>query len=224
VTEAAEATRIDRLLSRVAEVEEVQTARRIARPLEPEDLDDVEPGLDLDRLREVRWRAIIPRRFHRADLSGFDPEVYEALTSWARRPAGRNLVLIGPVGTGKTHAAVGACRVAHWSGLNVRFLPVVELLDLLRPGGPEGALYDLADVDRLILDDVGSERPTDWTAERLYALLNRRWLEETPTIVTTNLGPAELEEAVGPRLFSRLVGNDAVVLALYGADRRRTAS
>lgn len=221
MTEHADATRIDRLLSRVADVEKIHTERRVARPLEPDDYDDVESGLDLERVRLVRWHSVIPRRFHDADLTGFDPEVYDALVAWARRPAGRNLVLIGPVGTGKTHAAVAACRVAHWSGLGVRFLPVVELLDLLRPGGPENALYDLADVDRLILDDVGSERPTEWTAERLYALLNRRWLEVAPTIVTTNLAPADLEESIGARLFSRLVGNDAVVLALYGNDRRR---
>lgn len=97
----------------------------------------------------------------------------------------------------------------------------VELLDLLRPGGPEGALYDLADLELLILDDLGSERPTEWTAERLYALVNRRWLEERPTIVTSNLASGELQQAVGPRVYSRLVGNGSVGIGLSGPDRRR---
>lgn len=123
--------------------------------------------------------------------------------------------------THNSHAAVGAARLRFDRGAEVRFLPVVELLDLLRPGGPEGALYDLADLELLVLDDLGSERPTDWTAERLYALVNRRWLEERPTICTSNLGPADLERAVGARVYSRLVGNGSVGVTLSGPDRRR---
>lgn len=99
------------------------------------------------------------------------------------------------------------------------FVPVVEMLDDLRPGGPEGYLSDLMGVDRLILDDLGLERPTDWTIERLYALVNRRWLEERPTIATTNLSPQALEEAVGARMFSRLAGA-AVSIGIAGPDRR----
>jgi DNA replication protein DnaC len=141
-------------------------------------------------------------------------------------------VLLGDVGTGKSHAAVAAVRPAFERGLEVRFLPVVELLDLLRPGGPEGVLYDLADVDRLVLDDIGMERATDWTMERMYALVNRRWLEGRPTIATSNLpgsrrtAPAgydgvTLDGALGERTFSRLVGSSSVVVKLTGPDRRR---
>jgi DNA replication protein DnaC len=130
-------------------------------------------------------------------------------------------VLLGPVGVGKSHAAVAATRGLHHDGHEVQFLPVVELLDLLRPGGPERALYDLANLDVLIVDDLGSERGTDWTAERLYALVNRRWLEETPTVFTSNLSPPDLQDALGERTFSRIVGNDAVTLTLSGRDRRR---
>lgn len=175
----------------------------------------------LAAMREARWRSIIPRRFHRASLDRFDEPYHSELADWSRNPAGRNLVLLGPVGVGKTEAAVAACRAAHFAGLEVTFAPVVEMLDTLRPGGPEHALEGLTDTDRLIVDDLGSERPTDWTGERLFAVVNRRWLEHTPTIITSNLSPADLEEAVGPRMFSRLVGNDALVLRMTGPDRRR---
>lgn len=206
--------------------------RRPVHPLEPDDLDD------LDELAQVRaaggtdlylarWAGRIPSRFVWADLSAVadeHPDAIEALTEWANDPRGRNLVLLGPVGTGKSFAAVAACRPACSTGAEVQFLPVDELLDLLRPGGPEGALYDLARIDRLIIDDLGAERATEWTADRLFATINRRWLEERPTVVTSNLDPGGLTEALGPRLFSRLVGNDAVVLRLSGQDRRRRPS
>lgn len=201
---------------------------RKARPrTEPSfDLEDDEltefRAAGIDAIRSAAWQRAIPSRFSWAKLDDVpEGSVREALDEWSVAPSGRNLVLLGPVGVGKTHAAVAACRAAHFGGLSVQFSPLVELLDSLRPGGGDASLWDLADVDRLIIDDLGSERPTDWTSERLYALVNRRWLEERPTIATTNLEPAELEEALGPRAFSRLVGNDAVVLRLSGRDRRR---
>lgn len=209
----------------------VARKRGILHPLDPDDgeLDEV-PDLahlarhGVDQLNAERWAGRIPNRFVWADLGGVaveHPAAIDDLTEWVDEPGSRNLVLLGPVGTGKTYAAVAACRPACFDGLSVQFLPVDELLDLLRPGGPERALYDLADIDRLIIDDLGAERATDWTADRLFAVVNRRWLEERPTIVTSNLGPKALEEAIGPRLFSRLVGNGAVTIVLSGADRRR---
>jgi DNA replication protein DnaC len=213
------------LAARTGQLAEKASTRPPRRPsidLEDPELDEFR-AFGLGALRDASWSTIIPSRFARASLDDLpDGEVRSCLEEWSRSPQGRNLVLLGPVGTGKTHAAVAACRPAHYSGLTVQFSPLVELLDSLRPQSREEmSLWDLVDIDRLIIDDLGSERPTDWTAERLYALLNRRWLEERPTIVTTNLEASALEEAVGPRSFSRLVGNDAVVLRLSGKDRRR---
>jgi DNA replication protein DnaC len=166
------------------------------------------------------WAATIPRRFQGARIGDLAEPAAGDLQDWADGPDGRNLLLLGPVGTGKTHAAVAACRPLHARGMRVRFLPVVELLDLLRPGGPDGVWDELVGCDVLVLDDLGTERPTDWTAERMGALVNRRWLEERPMVVTTNLLPAELEEAVGARTYSRLADH-AVALRLTGDDRRR---
>jgi len=179
----------------------------------------------LEQRRRQGWAAAIPSRFvwaSLADVTDQPPVVAESLAEWAADPHGRNLLLLGPVGVGKTHAAVAAVRAAHDRGSEVVFLPVVELLDQLRPGGPEGALEQLMHADVLVLDDLGAERPTEWTGERLYALINRRWLEERPTVATTNLEPDPLREAVGERVFSRLVGNEAVVVRLTGEDRRRS--
>lgn len=194
--------------------------------LPPFDDDYEDEGPTLAAMRNERWRHVIPSRFQWAQLEDLSPPAYDAdvlasLTEWSRNPAGRNLVLFGAVGTGKTHAAVAAVRHAFSVGVGVVFTPTVEMLDMLRPGGPDGALEYLASADRLILDDLGSEKATEWTAERMYALVNRRWLEERPTIATTNLTPTDLEETVGARTFSRLIGSGAVTVRLAGKDRRR---
>lgn len=178
---------------------------------------------EIDALRLRVWHARIPQRFHRAGLDDLDGQAGDAIREWAIEPAGRNLVIVGPVGVGKTHAAIAAARPAAMRGLEVRFAPVVDLLDQLRPGGVGPPLIDaLADVDRLILDDLGSERPTEWTAERMYSVINRRWMEARPTVATSNLAPELLAEAVGERTFSRLIGDGALVVRLAGNDRRRT--
>jgi DNA replication protein DnaC len=197
---------------------------------DPDDTDQAAPSME--GLRARLWSGSVPSRFCWATIDQFDnpaeadyyqPAAAAELRDWAKSPRGRNLVLLGPVGVGKSHAAVAAVRPQFDRGQEVRFLPVVELLDMLRPGGPDGALYDLAGTDLLVLDDVGSERPTEWTAERLYALVNRRWLEERPTVVTSNLAPDTLADTLGERLWSRLVGSGAVAVGMAGPDRRRLA-
>lgn len=178
-----------------------------------------------DGLTEVRaslWQRRIPTKFQSAATSDFAGKVREQLDEWAAAPRGRNLLLLGPVGTGKTRAAIAACRAAHDHGLDVAFWPTVDLLDAMRPSATEQVeIADVADLDRLILDDVGVERSSDWTCERLDAVINRRWMDDLPTIATTNLEPPQLEERLGERTYSRLV-DGAVGIRLTGADRRRS--
>jgi len=143
-------------------------------------------------------------------------------------------VLFGAVGCGKTHCAVAACRPAHFERYqDVVFRPVVELLDELRHfDEARAAMTNLVEADVLLLDDIGGERPTDWTAERLFAVINRRWLDERPIVATTNLPPTArsapegysgltLDEFLGERAFDRLMGNGAVPVRLSGQSRRR---
>lgn len=172
--------------------------------------------------RASDWVTKIPARFRDARLSDVDEPEASELFEWATLAPGpsTNLVLLGPVGAGKTHGAVGALRECHEHGKSVMFAPIVEALDSLRPGGPSDAFSRMARVGVLLLDDLGAERPTDWTSERLYGIVNRRWLDKRPIIVTTNVAPDALEAALDPRLFSRLV-HDATPVRFAGADRRR---
>lgn len=75
----------------------------------------------------------------------------------------------------------------------------------------------------MVLDDLGGEHTSDWTIERLYLIINRRWLQQRPVIATANLTPDTLEAAIGPRIMSRLT-HDAVRLRIGGADRRRNSA
>lgn len=227
-----EPVRISEAMRRIAELrDELGVEPAILDAAEALELDDAElqRTAALARLheRELAWRGVCPQRFHGSTWEWVEAEhgapIAAKLRDWSKLVPRPNLVILGPIGTGKTAAALLACHAdAVEHRLDVEFLPSVEMLDRLRPGGPEHALADLMDVARLIVDDLGGERATDWTAERLYAVVNRRWMEERPIISTSNLiDRKDLVEAMGERTVSRLTGNDAVIVTLGGEDRRR---
>jgi len=165
--------------------------------------------------RDAGWERVVPARFVGARADDLDDE---SLLGWLTTPT-RNLVLLGPVGAGKTHAAAALARVVYDAGRVVAFWPVVALMDALRPDGPARAA-ELVAVDLLVLDDLAVEKPSEWTTERLDLIVNGRWLDGRPTIVTSNLTPENLARALGERVWSRLVG-DALVYRVPGKDRRR---
>ena len=204
--------------------------RQLRRPVSVGQGDELDPrAVELarregqERMRRVQWAASVPQRFVDAEPPDFAGEVGAALAEWSNSDHPPNLLVVGPTGTGKSHAAVAAIRRAFFAGRDVGFWPVAELCDWLRPGPDDRErMGDLMDLDRLVIDDVGAERSTEWTVERLDIVVNRRWLEERPTVVTSNLEPTALEGHIGEHCYSRLVGSGAVALRLTGADRRRS--
>lgn len=177
-----------------------------------------------DRARQA-WARQVPEMFVDLDLEtlaaldAMTPVVVDALTAWSVDPS-TNLVLAGPVGVGKTGAGLAAVRPSVMAGASFQFWPVTELLAALRPDGVAGISKVVAATGVLMIDDLGSERGTDWTDEQLFSIVNRRTIDQTPTIVTTNLEPKDLRAAVGERTYSRVVGG-ATVIRMTGNDRRR---
>lgn len=192
--------------------------------IERDEFDEIEAAAarSQQEQRDRRWHRAVPQRFHHAQLADFDSTLpwFGPAELWARHDSRRNVVLLGPVGAGKTHLATALCRPACDDELEVRLLSITKLLDMLRPDGPPGTFDALCEIDRLIIDDVGTEKVTDWTQERFGLLVDQRWSEERPTVFTTNLAPAGLEQHVGARCYSRMVGG-ALVIEVVDRDRRR---
>lgn len=186
------------------------------------DGDELDPGPDLNEALVRRWSSICPERFVNARLTHTADGVVRAkVLEWLNRPDGRTLAIGGDVGTGKTYLALAAAFDLHMTSREVRFFPVVELWRLLRPDGPEGLIEAVEDCDVLVLDDLGSERATDWSKEQLWEIVNRRWLDKRSTVVTTNLTWLQLREQLSDRVYDRLMNAETVRVILDGGSRRR---
>lgn len=126
--------------------------------------------------------------------------------SFARNPS-RWLVLSGRCGTGKTHLAAAIGHEFIQQGIRTIFITTPDLLDHLRSAFSPSAevRYDeqfdlLCHVDILILDDLGAENQTAWAQEKLYQLINHRYNAALPTIITSNVDPARMDERIASRL------------------------
>ena len=71
----------------------------------------------------------------------------------------------------------------------------------------------------LIIDDIGSEKLTEWVRERIVSIIHTRVSNGLSTIYTSNLSPEELKAEMGDRISSRILGG-ACVVEITGADRR----
>ncbi|MEK7754372.1 MAG: IS21-like element helper ATPase IstB [Planctomycetota bacterium] len=101
---------------------------------------------------------------------------------------GRNLVLVGRNGLGKTMIAQNICHAAVLAGSSVLFRSAPALLEELHRQSPEGRrrkLRGYANVGLLCIDEVGYLSFDDKAADLLYEVINRRY-ERKSVIVTTN--------------------------------------
>lgn len=125
----------------------------------------------------------------------------------------RNLVLQGPVQTGKTWEACAVAIRLLRKFIPVTIIEVPDLMDDLRPGGDDSgaglAPYKAAPV--LVLDDLGAEKQSEWTEEQLYSIVNSRYKNQLPIIVTTNLTGTQFIERYDQRLTRRLFEDTVVV-------------
>ncbi|MFG2046165.1 ATP-binding protein [Micromonospora sp. NPDC048935] len=189
------------------------------------------PGFDLaDHLieqAEATLNLILPPRFRHAEPD--DRQVRQWIGTYLRDPTTcPGLLLLGPVGTGKSHQAFGALRrVVLESAKRCRRMTYAvtshpEFNAAMRPQSDDRHLRALADyqtVDLLVFDDLAAGKSTDWTEDTLYRLMDARWANQLPTITTTNLDADGLRADVDERVVSRL--STSVQIGLKGSDRRR---
>ncbi len=149
----------------------------------------------------------------------------------AKREPG-NLILVGPVGAGKTSLGWSVIRAACEQGHDAFFLNVLDYLWRCRRAISKGE--PISDrphwVGLLCIDDLGIERATEFARTEIGSLIQHRVDRRLPTVVTSNYRPVELmrrfgnDELInGERVVSRLC-EGATVVEVMGPDRRLAGS
>lgn len=188
-------------------------------------IDD--PDMPYERLLRT-----LPPIYSAASLSDFadDGKVMAALKGWPDRVAtdctGLYIWSRSP-GTGKTHLAAALGLAIAKAGYRVKWLWMPAHLDALR------AEYDRGDgrrtnnyviganPDVLVIDDLGANRTTPWANEVVLMMVEGAVSHRTVLIITSNLAPSALDEALGDRTASRIVGATEVLDMNGRPDMRR---
>ncbi len=185
-------------------------------------------------LEEVLSKGGVPRKYLNCDFSNFvadknkSPYVYNAklilqrfVKDFLEKGKRYGILIKGTIGCGKTHLAAAVLRELAKKGFtNFYFVDFKELLDDIKETFSSSSSFSEADVlypvlnsNLLVIDDLGSERNTEWTEDVFARILNYRYNRDLPLIITTNYFdkvrkgvPTEetLGERIGTRMRSRL--------------------
>lgn len=142
------------------------------------------------------------------------------------------LTFYGLPGCGKSHLleAIGRCLIER--GVICKYASGPVLLDELRNSYDADSSerfqevfdrYNRAEV--LLLDDPGAERPSAWTMEKFYLLVNNRIINGRGLVVGTNLSFEKAREQLGPRTADRIwdTGSGTAQVVVITAPSYRTA-
>lgn len=192
--------------------------------------------------RDMREFAGLSKRNFNQRFRNYQPDdgqtkAFQAAREFAKtyiegKNDGTGLLLIGGVGSGKTHLAAAivnavidyvpisdydaaGCGDGFRCGLTpssgTRFIGTVELMEQLREtynssesGSAQEIIRRYQEARLLVLDDLGAEKPSDWARERLFEIIDRRYNDCTPVVITTNADVQELYQKLGARICDRI--------------------
>ncbi len=123
----------------------------------------------------------------------------------------RSLLFIGDAGLGKTHLSLALVREILSKGYGVVYGSAQNLFSAAEKehfsfSGETTAEDSLLNCDLLVIDDLGTEFYSAFTASLFYNIINSRLLSGKQTIINTNLNFDELEKKYTPRITSRFIG------------------
>lgn len=136
------------------------------------------------------------------------------------------LLLMGRYGCGKTHLAAAIANAAIEANVATLFLTVPDLLDWLRfaYGGTEMSFEDrfeeIREVPLLILDDFGTQNATAWAQEKIFQIINHRYVNQLPTVITSNMMIDDFDGRIRSRIQDP---NLVTVVKILAPDYRNPA-
>lgn len=136
-------------------------------------------------------------KFENFEVNSNNKKMYQSLKEYSEKLANsveqKGLILVGNNGVGKTHLACSIANDLIKNGIPIIYGILINLLAELKN------IYDVDNnisemeiiklyekVDLLIIDNLGKEKPSEWGLEKLFTIINSRYENNLPVIITTN--------------------------------------
>lgn len=186
------------------------------------------------------------KRFQNVSLDNYRTETEEqrrlvlALKDGIENGWKQNIIIVGGVGTGKTHLAYAILNAQaeifssssnssyptyRWySEKTITYRTMKSIIDDIKSSWNDkdirNPVYDLSTKPLLIIDEIGVQYGSDSERTELYTLFNSRYEDELPTIAISNNELSALQKILGQRIYDRLTGG-AAIFELTGRSQRQ---
>lgn len=201
-----------------AAIDMIYTQSNIKNVLEEENFDhfnyslysnkDVDPLTGLTPLENIQQAVQISKTF----IQNFDSQ-------------GGNIFLYGGTGVGKTYLSNCIAKELLDANHSVIYFSATQLFEVFKKNAYEKSseaaedYQNIFDCEVLIIDDLGTEVPNNYTNSQLFMCINERIIRKKSTIISTNLNFNEMIDTYSERTFSRISKN-YTILKLFGEDLR----
>ena len=151
-------------------------------------------------------------RYTFASDKEYDPSSREKMLNYVSRweevqRGNVGLILSGDVGVGKTFYAACVANALIDKGCKVLMFPSTWIVRL-EFNAVRAFLAEVEAADLVVIDDIGAERDTSFSLERMFDTVDARTKSRKPLIVTTNISVNEMERAEGireRRIYDRIL-------------------
>lgn len=147
------------------------------------------------------------------------------------RKTGQSFMMLGTVGTGKTHLSIGVALEVMRNGNSAVFSSASKIFRAIKDTYHKGSHQKESEVmaiytqcDLLIIDEVGVQRGSDFEKETFFDVINERYENMRPTIILSNLTIEEIKVFLGERVFDRLRENGGKAFLLDWPSYRAEAT
>lgn len=161
--------------------------------------------------------------FENYKITNKNKKAYENAKKYANklinRETDKGLFITGTYGVGKTYLASCIANETIKNKNTVVFGTLIQLLDYIKDTYKDSAVSDkeylnlYSSVDLLIIDDLGKEKPTEWVLEKLFLIVNNRYNNYLPIVITTNYNRNQLRERLCVNKNYSMV--DSIISRLY---------
>lgn len=174
---------------------------------------------NMERVRTLKKYSLMDAKFQNATFNNFQvTKANQKNLKYCKRYATgfdemmkkhQGLLLWGGVGTGKSYAAACIANYLLEHKISVVMTSFVKILELIQKDRDEESNFisRLSNAKLVIFDDLGAERNTSYALEKVYNIIDSRYLSGLPMILTTNLTLQEMQEETDiqyARIYDRI--------------------